>query len=95
MITRTTSRPPNLLRYAGWGLLASLLLVPAIAMQFSPEVDWGPGDFVVMAGLFALLGLSVEYVVARYSAGRRVAAVIATITIALLVWAELAVGLVD
>lgn len=28
-----------------------LLLVPLVAMQFTDEVDWGGGDFVVAGGL--------------------------------------------
>ena len=37
----------------GTGLL---LLVPLIAMQFTSEVDWGPGDFVVAACLLFIAG---------------------------------------
>lgn len=29
-----------------WGVAAFLLLLPAIAMQFTPEVDWTAGDFI-------------------------------------------------
>ena len=35
-------------RIAMWGTAAFLLLLPAVAMQFTSEVDWGPGDFMVM-----------------------------------------------
>jgi hypothetical protein len=73
---------------------ALLLLVPAVAMQFTSEVSWGPGDFVVAgvllfgAGALAVVGL-------RHVSGtaQRVG-LVAGIAFALgLVWAELAVGL--
>jgi len=40
-----------------------LLLIPAVAMQFTSEVSWGPGDFLVAgtllfgAGALIVLGL--------------------------------------
>jgi hypothetical protein len=73
---------------------AVLLLVPAVAMQFSSEVSWGPGDFVAAgvllcgAGSLAVLGLE------RVRGGGRRAALVLVIACGLaLVWAELAVGL--
>lgn len=73
---------------------AVLLLMPAVAMQFTQEVSWGPGDFVVAgvllfgAGSIAVLGL-------RHvrGFGRRAALVLAVALGLALVWAELAVGL--
>lgn len=73
---------------------ALLLLMPAVAMQFTSEVSWGPGDFVVAAvllfgaGSIAVLGL-------RHVTGTGCrAALMFGIAFALaLVWAELAVGL--
>ena len=35
-----------LVRLSGSSLAAALLLLPAIAMQFSSEMIWGPGDFL-------------------------------------------------
>lgn len=73
---------------------ALLLLIPAIAMQFTKEVSWGPGDFVVAAvllfgaGLVAVLGL--RHVTGT---GRRVALLFGIAFGLALVWAELAVGL--
>jgi hypothetical protein len=73
---------------------ALLLLLPAVAMHLTPEVSWGPGDFVVAgvllfgAGALTVLGL-------RHVTGlRRRATLIGGIAFGLaLVWAELAVGL--
>jgi hypothetical protein len=72
---------------------AALLLVPAVAMQFTREVTWGPGDFVVA---FLLLGgTGAAYVVLSSKLSRRVHRVLvgALLGLALLlIWAELAVG---
>ena len=89
------SRPRhNIVRTVGWGTLVALLLVPAIAMLLTGEVNWGPGDFIVMGGLLLLLGLAVEFafVKARGVIGRATLAGIALAAF-LLVWAELAVGI--
>lgn len=73
---------------------ALLLLVPVIAMQFTNEVAWGPGDFVV-AGLLVFGSLMAMSLGARHAntvAGKW--GVIAAVTLGLAVtWAELAVGL--
>ncbi|WAT18635.1 hypothetical protein OZN62_03375 [Aurantiacibacter sp. MUD11] len=81
-------------RLAGWGLAAALLLLPAIAMQFTDEVAWGPGDFVVMGGLLLGLGAAIELFFRLPLSGTlRLAAVAAAFGVFLLVWAELAVGI--
>ena len=75
-------------------ITAMLLLVPLIAMQFTDEVSWGPGDFVV-AGLLlfgAGMGMVVGVRLMKTTAAR--VAVVTCIAVGLvLVWAELAVGL--
>jgi hypothetical protein len=76
------------------GATALLLLVPAIAMQFTSEVSWGPADFVVAgallfgAGALAVLGL--HHV---SGTGKRIALFVVLALGLTLVWAELAVGL--
>jgi len=72
---------------------AAILLVPAVAMQFSAEVRWGPLDFVVAAVLLAGTGLVYELAVQRI--GNRVHRIAGGLALAgalLLAWAELAVG---
>jgi hypothetical protein len=74
--------------------VACLLLLPLIAMQFTPEVKWTPFDFLVAGGLllgaclafefFALRRSSLAY---RLAVGLTIAAVLA------IVWLELAVGI--
>lgn len=71
-----------------------LLLVPAVAMQFTAEVAWGPGDFLVAGSL--LFGAGTAIVLARRTLERPLqrGAAVACIAFALaLVWAELAVGI--
>lgn len=69
-------------------------MVPAIAMQFTPEVSWGPGDFVVAGALLfgtgALAVLGLDHVRAT---GKRIALIVGLAVGLALVWAELAVGL--
>jgi hypothetical protein len=75
---------------------ALLLLVPAVAMQFTAEVSWGPGDFIVAAIL--LFGAGAAAVLAHrhvQGRGRRRALLVAIAVGLALVWAELAVGLFD
>lgn len=90
--TRSTFAHPW--RHAGWGLAALVLLLPAVAMQLTSEVNWGPGDFVVAAGLLGLTGLAIEGAV-RLTASplRRAALVAGALALLLLIWAELAVGI--
>ena len=72
---------------------ALLLSIPLVAMQFSEEVNWEPGDFVVMGVL--LFGISSLFVlVARKIARkRRLAAGLIFLLLFLYIWAELAVGI--
>lgn len=73
---------------------AALLLIPAIAMLFTSEVSWGPGDFIIAAillfGAGAITVLGFRHI---RGFGRRTA-LIGVVSFGLaLVWAELAVGL--
>ncbi|MBU6165218.1 MAG: hypothetical protein KGQ52_03690 [Alphaproteobacteria bacterium] len=85
--------PATTLRRAGWGLAAAILVLPALAMPFT-AVDWGPGDFAAAALLLGLAGLGLE-VAARLPRRRwRSRAALLVLAALLLVWAELAVGIV-
>ncbi len=73
---------------------ALLLLIPAVAMQFTAEVTWGPGDFVVAAVLLFGAGATIVLGLRQVSRpSHRVALVLAVAFGLVLVWAELAVGL--
>jgi hypothetical protein len=86
----------SLARSLGRVLLGTgaLLMVPAVAMRFTREVNWGPLDFVVagilLAGigsLYVLLTRKLRTVQQRRAIG---GGLLLTL---LLVWAELAVGI--
>jgi peptidoglycan/LPS O-acetylase OafA/YrhL len=80
-------------RIAGWGLAVALLLTPAIAMQFTSEVNWTFSDFVVAAVMFLVLGGAIEFIVRAIRRGStRLLAFLAVIGAFLWLWAELAVG---
>ena len=81
------------LRKAGWSLAAGLLLLPAIAMLFTNEMNWGPGDFLAAALILGGVGLGLEGA-ARQHGRSRLAVVLAALATGLLVWVELAVGIV-
>lgn len=74
---------------------AGLLLVPLVAMQFTKEVAWTQLDFATMGLLVFGAGLAYELVARPGSTGAyRVAAGLALATAFLLVWLNLAVGLI-
>jgi hypothetical protein len=82
-------------RIIGWGGAAALLLTPLVAMQFTSEVDWTLSDFVVMGAMMLAVGIPLE-LAARSSASvaYRLGATVALITGFLLVWVNLAVGII-
>lgn len=97
MATSTHPRPHrggNRLRPLIWGGAAALLLLPAIAMRFTAEVDWDAFDFILMGAMLAIAcGL---YELAAWLSGNpayRAAFGIAVVTGFLTVWVNLAVGM--
>lgn len=78
-----------------WALAATLLLIPAVAMQFTREVNWTALDFVTMGGLLASAAGAHEFLArkAPYWA-YRAAAACALLTASLMVWINLAVGII-
>lgn len=81
------------LRKAGWSLAAALLLAPAVAMTFSREMNWGPGDFLAAALIIGTVGAGLEGA-ARLQGRARLAVAVAALALGFLVWLELAVGIV-
>ena len=74
---------------------AFILLVPLLAMQITDQVTWTPADFVVAWAL--LVGTGVAYKLATRTASNtayRAAVGIAVVTSLILVWLNLAVGLI-
>ena len=82
-------------RLSGWGALFALFMVPLIATPLSPEVTWDLADFVVFALMLFALGCAVELAVATIRVGwMRQLALVGAVLGFLLVWAQLAVGIV-
>ena len=80
-------------RIIGWSGAAALLSLPAVAMQFTPEVVWTTSDFGVMSAMLLTAGLALEALVrASRSAPYRFGAGVAVLAGFLLVWVNLAVG---
>lgn len=80
-----------------WVAITTLILlaIPFIAMQFTNEVNWSVSDFIIMGLLIFSTGLS--YVLLTRSASGftyRAAFALAVGTTFLLIWANLAVGLI-
>jgi hypothetical protein len=87
--------PAKGLRIAAWSAAAGLLILPAIAMQFTREVVWGPIDFLVAGALIGGTGLVFELAVrARSSGVYRAGVALALFTAFLTIWINLAVGMI-
>lgn len=85
----------NSWRIAGWSIPVILLVLPAVAMRFTSEVDWDTPDFIIMGALFGTIGLGIEFLVRQSSStAYRVGAVVALVTAFLIIWVNLAVGMI-
>jgi len=83
------------LRILGWSLVAILLLLPAIAMQFTDEVDWTISDFIFAGILLIGSGTVCELILRRSKNNAyRMAAVLALAAAFLLTWSNAAVGFI-
>ena len=82
-------------RLVGWGMAASLLLVPLVAMQFTSEVNWTASDFLFAGALIGGVGVLFELTV-RMSASPfyRAGAALALAAAFLLIWINGAVGII-
>lgn len=82
-------------RILGWGTIVTLIVLPAIAMQFTSEVRWTTSDFIFATVMLGGVGLAFEMAVrATGSWAYRGAAAVALGAGLLLLWANGAVGIV-
>lgn len=73
---------------------AGLLLIPALAMLFTSEVNWTASDFLIAGALLLGTGLVVEFVLRKVKKPtHRLAICGVVVALLLLTWLELAVGL--
>jgi len=80
--------------YVALGTLL-ILMIPLIAMQFSDEVNWGPGDFIIMGVMLFSAGLTYVLISKmRDNLAYRMGVGVAVVTGFVLVWMNLAVGLI-
>jgi hypothetical protein len=90
----TASAPPPLLLRPALAT-AAILLVPAVAMRFTGEVVWNAFDFVVAGALLLGAGVLLEAALRRSDGAiYRAAAGLAIFATLLLVWSNLAVGII-
>jgi hypothetical protein len=82
-------------RVALWIGAAAALIAPALAMRFVDGMAWGPADFAAFAVMLALACGAIEFAM-RTNEDRtyRVGMMLAVATAFLLLWANLAVGIV-
>ncbi len=82
-------------RIARWSGAGALLLTPLVAMQFTPEVRWTVSDFVFAGAMIVGAGLLFELAVkVSGSFAYRAGAVLGLGACFLLVWINLAVGII-
>jgi hypothetical protein len=64
-------------------------------MQFSSGVDWSGSDFIVMGGLLGGVALGIQFLTARSgSLAYRLGAVLAMVSALMILWVNLAVGMI-
>ena len=82
------------LRILGWSAVALIMLAPAVAMQFTDEVNWTASDFV-FAGVMLIGGAIVIEAVAWKVRNPvvRIGFALFIVAIVALVWIEGAVGI--
>lgn len=82
-------------RWAIWGAAASLWLLPLVAMQFTAEVKWTGSDFTVWGAMLGAACGAYELATRMTrNAAYRAAAGVALSAAFLLVWINLAVGVI-
>lgn len=74
------------------GVASGLLLIPAVAMQMTADVRWGIGDFLVMGCLLMAATLLTRLSLRNLHGAKRALAVGGVALAFILVWVELAVG---
>ena len=76
--------------------VALLLLIPLIAMEYTDEVNWTLVDFITAGVLLIGTGLLCEFVLRKIKKPKyRIAICLAILATLLLIWTELAVGILD
>ncbi|RYG20309.1 MAG: hypothetical protein EON96_01270 [Caulobacteraceae bacterium] len=95
MAPNPNDRLTSTLRLIGWTIVAGLLIAPAIAMQFTDEVQWTTSDFV-FAGVVLIGAGAIAELAVRASGDwvYRIGAGLAVLASVLLLWINGAVGII-
>lgn len=94
MKTKLSTITPNQRVIIVISIIALLLLIPLIAMQFTDEVNWNTFDFMVAGIILMGTGLAVELVLRTIrSTQKRILLCGFILFVLFLIWAELAVGI--
>jgi hypothetical protein len=83
-------------RAAMWAVIATLLVLPLVGMQFTREVAWTPFDFAAAAVLLGGAGVVIEVITRRIaSPAHRILLAGLVVAGVALVWIEGAAGILD
>lgn len=82
-------------RAIGWGTIVTIIVTPAVAMQFTDKVRWTSTDFVFATVMLGSVGLALELAVrATGNWAYRGGAAVALAASLVLLWGNGAVGIV-
>lgn len=89
------NRRLNRWRILGWGGAVTLILMPLVAMQFTTEVYWDGADFIFATAIFGIFGGLIELAVRLSSNWHfRFGSMFAVLAGFMVVWSNLAVGMI-
>ena len=75
-------------------IIAIILSIPLIAMQFTNEVNWSILDFAVAGILLSTIGFAIDLTLNHFQTNKTKIIIIAGILfLGVIIWAELAVGI--
>lgn len=84
----------RILRMLGWSAVTLVMLAPAVAMQFTSEVNWTASDFVFAGVLLIGGGAVIELVAWRVkNPVVRIGFAVFIVAVVALIWVEAAVGI--
>lgn len=79
-----------------FAVTAGVLLIPLIAMQFNTDVKWDLLDFSIAGVLITATGLLIVWASRKITkTSHRIAVILTLLATLLLIWAHLAVGIID
>jgi hypothetical protein len=72
------------------------MLVPYIASQFSDDIYWNLGDVLIGGTLLFGLGMLIQFLMVKFKDSNwRIPVILGVIAIFILIWIELAVGILN